>query len=159
MLAVLNLFCRACTQPDQPLLSSPGRSQVWVVLVELVEMVSVPGGNTETTEDGKPAECATKRAERSPRTEKLTFWHRKRCSLCRCSRSTQSCTTPETRPQVSSLGRGGTSEGGRLDADVPGTPNSAGTGCRRRQRSSPPCWRESPDPETQGGQEGEGRTD
>ena len=29
----------------------------------------------------------------------------------------------------------------------PRRPNNAGTGCRRKQRSSPSCWRESHDPE------------
>lgn len=46
-----------------------------------------------------------------------------------------------------SLNQDDTEAGAPLETDVPGTPNSAGTRCRRKQQSSPSCWRESHDPE------------
>lgn len=75
----------ACSEIVQ--MPTKDSSKVLLILMEAVEVVSIPGK--------QKMDLVNKSEKQQPLLRsKLTFWHRKWCSLCRRSRSRPSCTAP-----------------------------------------------------------------
>lgn len=144
------------------------RLKVLVVLMETVDVVRVPAGETEIKiikikkmSLGRLLAHVIKmailtRGDFRKVHAKLTFWRRKQSNPSRCSRSRRSCTAPEkkrtdTKKSLKPTRRShscSTRLHRGLKRDPPGRPGNAGTRCRRTQQSWPSCWRGSHDPET-----------
>lgn len=130
----VNLFCRTCTQPPASSYRGGLNSlEVWVILMELVEVVSIPVGNTNNS-NGKRAKSA-QRAEQS---------QDRKIALLSTESGAVSANTLAPRglvqhlkedhsEQARYLNRDDTEPGAPLETDIPGTPNSAGIRCRRKQ--------------------------